>query len=232
MDILRSSLWDSALIPVTPASEPDNFDKSVRQPGAAFLSKTPHPTSDAWRKHDYWRRAIGDLLLTYRYICSYSGSWTKASDAGKSMLSDSSVDHFMPKSMTPTLAYEWANFRLSRARLNSYKGNHNDVLDPFSLATRWFIINFRTFLISPNRSLPKSKGIMVQKTIDRLKLNTDNDYVEERVEVVREYCLGKSTMGILNQFWPFIASEMRAQDFDNVFLPYMRSIFAARARRI
>ena len=104
----------------------------------------------------------------------------------------------------------------------------------FRLTTRWFIINFRTFLISSRITFFAQKQRHYGSENDQidLKLNTDNDYVEERVEVVREYCLGKSTMGILNQFWPFIASEMRAQDFDNVFLPYMRSIFAARARRI
>ena len=229
MDILRSVLWNIALIPVAPAVEPVDFNIKVRQPGAAFLSTTPIPNSSAWRGHDYWRRAIGDLLVAYQNICSYSGSWTKTNVPGVSTIQDSSVDHFIPKSTTPAQAYEWANFRLSRTRLNNRKDNHNDVLDPFTLPNRWFILDFRSFLIFPNLALSNRKRKGVQKTIDRLGLNTDNDYVQERVDVVSEYCLGNSTLATLDDFWPFIAREMRAQNFDTVFLPYMKPIFSARA---
>ena len=230
MDILRPIIWDIALIPVAPAVEPAQFNNSVRRPGAAFLHTNPHPNSGAWRRHDYWRRAIVDLLVAYNSICSYSGSWTKANDPSMTTLQDSSVDHFVPKSSTPTQAYEWANFRLSRARLNNRKGNYNDVLDPFTLPANWFTFDFRSFLIFPNHALRDSEKRRVQKTIDRLGLNTDNDYVEERVEVVRQYCLGKMTLGTLNDYWPFIASEMEAQNFDSVFLPSMQTGFLAHAR--
>lgn len=213
------------MIPVAPAAEPAQFDKSVRRPGIAFLQTTPHPNSDAWRGHDYWRRAMGDLLAAYSGICSYSGSWTKANDPNITTLQDSSVDHFIPKSSSPAQAYEWANFRLSRARLNNRKGNHNDVLDPFTLPANRFTLDFRSFLIFPDRALRDSEKRRVQKTIDRLGLNTDNDYVQERVEVVREYCLGRLTLNTLNDYWPFIASEMAAQNFDFVFLPAMQSAF-------
>ena len=174
------------MIPVAPALEPIDFNNKVRQPGAAFLHTTPHPSAAAWRRHDYWRRAIDDLRLAYHNICSYSGSWTKTNVGGTSTLQDSSVDHFIPKSSTPAQAYKWANFRLSRARLNNRKDNNNDVLDPFTLPGRWFTLDFRSFLISPNHALSGSEKRRVQKTIDRLGLNTDNDYVQERVEVVRE----------------------------------------------
>ena len=157
MDLFRSVLWDIALIPVAPAVEPADFDVKVRQPGAAFLRKTPCPTAKTWRSHEYWRTALRDLLLAYRGICSYSGSWTKANVSGASSLEDSSVDHFKPKSTTPEQAYEWANFRLSRARLNNHKGNHNDVLDPFTLPNRWFTLDFTSFLILPSHALSDSK---------------------------------------------------------------------------
>ena len=214
---------------MAPAVEPAAFNKKVRQPGAAFLRANPHPTSDGWRKHDYWRKAIGDLRVAYHNICSYSGSWTKPNVGGISALQDSSVDHFMPKSSAPAQAYEWANFRLSRARMNSRKSNHNDVLDPFTLPGRWFTLDFRSFLIFPNHALSGGKKRTVQQTIDRLGLNTEDDYVQERVEVVREYCLGQSTVATVDVFWPFIASEMKAQDFDTVFLPSMQTFFRARA---
>ena len=230
MDILRSVIWNFALIPVAPAAEPADFDREVRQPGSAFLHATPHPSASAWKSHDYWRKALGDLRVAYHNICSYSGSWTKANVSGISTLQDSSVDHFMPKSSSPAQAYEWANFRLSRARLNNRKGDHNDVLDPFALPARWFTLDFRSFLVFPSHALSVSNKKRVQKTIGRLWLNTDNDYVQERVEVIREYCLGNWTLDMLDEFWPFIASEMKAQDFNTVFLPSMQSFFEASAR--
>ena len=220
------------MIPVSPAAEPRDFDRKVRRPGEAFLQTTPYPSSDAWRKHDYWRKVLGELLSAYHKICSYSGCWTKTNVSGVSTLQDSSVDHFIPKSLTPALAYEWANFRLSRTRLNNRKGNHNDVLDPFTLPNRWFTLNFRSFLIFPNQVLSKSKRKRVLRTIDRLELNTDDDYVQERVDVIRGYCLGKLPKAALDKFWPFIAKEMRVQNFDTVYLPSMKPIFSARTRGI
>ena len=229
MDILRSIIWDIALIPVVPAAEPAAFDWNVRKPGVAFLHRTPRPTSGDWRGHDYWRRATEDLLAAYHSICSYSGSWTKRNVGGKSTPQDSSVDHFIPKSLLPAQAYEWANFRLSRMRLNIRKDSYTDVLDPFTLPARWFILDFTSFLIFPDHNLSDTQKKRVQKTIERLGLNTDDDYVQERIEVVRGYCLGRLTMATLDDFWPFIASEMRAQNFDAVFLPSMEAYFRARA---
>ena len=147
---------------------------------------------------------------------------------GGSTLQDSSVDHFLPKASEPTQAYEWSNFRLSKARLNHSKGRHKDVLDPFALPGRWFILDFTSFLIFPSGALSDGNKRKVQRTIDRLRLNTDNDYVQERVAVVREYCLGAWTLATLDSFWPFIASEMKAQDFDTAFLASMRTGFLAR----
>ena len=138
------------------------------------------------------------------------------------------MDHFIPKSLAPIQAYEWSNFRLSRARLNNRKGNHTDVLDPFTLPVRWFTLDFRSFLLFPTPVLSSSEKRKVQLTIDRLGLNVDDDYVQERVEVVKEYCLGKSTLATIEDFWPFIASEMRAQDFDSTFLVKMRGFFQTR----
>ena len=230
MDILRPILRSIALIPVVPAVEPADFDMKVKQPGVAFLRTTPYPSANAWGSHDYWRRAIEDLLVAYHKICAYSGSWTKTNVPSISTLQDSSVDHFIPKSTTPAQAYEWANFRLSRTRLNNRKGNHSDVLDPFTLPNRWFTLDFRSFLIFPNHALSDSEKSRVQKTIDRLGLNTDNDYVQERIDVVREYCSGKLTLATLDDFWPFIAREMKAQDFDTVFLSSMQTFFRTNAR--
>ena len=111
--------------------------------------------------------------------------------------------------------------------MNNRKGNHNDVLDPFTLPDRWFTLDFTSFLVFPYSALSGSKRNRVQETINRLELNTDNDYVQERVNVVQEYCIGKWTLATLDDFWPFIAREMIAQDFDTLFLPSMRAGFRA-----
>lgn len=230
MDILRGVIWSVALIPVALAPEPGDFNTKVREPGVAFLQSNPTPTGRAWRGHEYWRGVIGDLLDAYKNICSYSGSWTKRSrPGGSTAIEDSSVDHFVPRSKSPSQAYEWDNFRLSRARLNNRKSNHDDVLDPFVLPSGWFTIDFRSFLVVPNRELPDPSKADVQATIDRLELNSDDDYVLERFSVVRGYCLGIVTPDILDARWPFIASEMHAQDFDTVFLPRMQPVFKAGA---
>ena len=197
----------------------------VRQPGSQFLNDTPHPVSREWNGHNYWRDIHDDLLSSYQYVCSYSGSWTKARIPGDSAICDSSVDHFKPKSKYPYLAYEWTNYRLARARLNNYKGTHEDVLDPFQLPNGWFIIDFLSFLIIPNQALSRRNRTKTQRTIDRLRLNDDDDYVGERIAVIRSYCRGEASPDLLSRRWPFIAREMIVQDFDSSFLPIMRPFF-------
>ena len=207
-------------------AEPADFDREVRVPGAAFLARTPNPTGAQWRGKDYWRKALDDLFIAYNKICAYSGSWTKRATATTSP-QHSSIDHFVPKSAVPAQAYEWDNFRLCRSRLNMRKDSHRDVLDPFTLAPGSFKFDFRTFLLVPNSNLAVADRVRVLETIARLELNTDNDYVNERIGAIREYCRGQATFTQLVSRYPFIAVEMKAQNFDANFLPRMRAYFAA-----
>lgn len=224
MDILCRIIWGEALIPVTPMAEPADFDVTVRVPGTAFLMTMPTPSGSQWKRKDYWRRALGDLFGAYDGICAYCASWTNRA-TNISTPQDSSVDHFVPKSAAPAQAYEWDNFRLCRSRLNIRKDSCRDVLDPFTLTPGWFNLDFRTFFLVPNPTLPALDHTQVEATIDRLQLNVDNDYVNERIGAIREYCLGKATFAQLFNSYPFIAAEMRAQNFDTNFLPRMRDFF-------
>lgn len=224
MDILCRIIWSVTLIRVTAAAEPADFNNKVRIPGATFLKTTPNPSSPQWRRKSYWRLALGDLFDAYNGICSYCSSWTFRTDRA-TRPQDGTVDHFVPKSASPAQAYEWANFRLCRRRLNERKGNHRDVLDPFTLAPRWFFLDFRTFRLVPNPALSSADSTYVVTTIDRLQLNEDNDYVNERIGAIREYCLGRATLSQLDKRYPFLAAEMRNQDFDTKFLPQMRAFF-------
>ena len=143
------------------------------------------------------------------YCCSYTikGNW--------------SVDHFIPKSLHPKGAYEWDNFRFARDRLNNYKDNYQDVLDPFILSEGWFQLDFSSFLLKPNPSLVPLALNEVWATINRLHLNLDNDYVNERTEVIRRYCKGEITFDYIETNYPFIGKEMIRQDFDTTFLQNM-----------
>jgi hypothetical protein len=224
MDILCRVIWSVTLIPVTMGAEPADFGSKVRAPGAVFLAAVPNPSRTEWRGNDYWRSALSDLLNAYNGICAYSASWTFRA-SGTTRPEDSTVDHFVPKSIVPAQAYEWDNFRLCRRRLNNRKGNHRDVLDPFTLTPGWFWLDFRTFLLVPNPALPAEDRARVVATIDRLELNTDNDYVNERIGAIREYCLGKVTLAQLDNRYPFVAAEMRHQNFDTSYLPRMKIYF-------
>ena len=210
------------MIPVTPAPEPPGFNAQVRVPGNLFLAPHPQPTSNQWRHHDYWRSALTDLHTAYRGICSYCSSSTPRSPSGAQ--EGSSVDHFVPKSVVPSQAYEWGNFRLSRPSLNNYKDDNQDVLDPFTLQPGWFHLNFTTFLIQPNPAILLADRARVSATISRLRLNADSRYVNERLQIVRAYCLGSATFDQLLRTYPFIASEMTRQDFDTT----LRRTMAAR----
>jgi hypothetical protein len=224
MDILRRLIRSVSLIPVTPMAEPANFNNTVRNPGLAFLKTMPNPTRSQWNSSDYWRRALGDLINAYHGICAYCACWTfRANQTSRPV--DATIDHFIPKSAIPIQAYEWGNFRLSRRRLNERKGNHQDVLDPFGLNKEWFRIDFLTFLIIPNPKLPVGNRAQVMATINRLELNADNDYVNERIGAIREYCTGKATLRQLEIRYPFIATEMKNQDFDTNYLTRMKNYF-------
>ena len=211
------------MIPVTKAAEPPDFDANVRQRGLLFLARVTNPNGNQWNSHSYWGDALGDLHAAYNDICAYCGSFT-LKELGSAPES-SSVDHYVPKSVDPPNAYEWDNYRLCRARLNQRKDDHQDVLDPFTVPRDWFRLDFRTFLIRPSPALEPSNQQRVNATIARLQLNADSDYVEERLRVVRAYCLQMATFPDLRRRYPFIASEMTKQDFDAELLPTMAARF-------
>jgi hypothetical protein len=100
------------VIPIKPQPEPDDFDQKVRQPGLAFLSKVPNPKTKEWR--DYWVKSLPDLYKSYNKICAYSAQWISRPEGNPT------VDHFLPKSAKPELAYEWHNFRLACLTLNHW----------------------------------------------------------------------------------------------------------------
>jgi hypothetical protein len=124
---------------------------------------------------------------------------------------ESSVDHFVPKSVDKNLAYEWSNYRLSSLRLNSYKGDRTDVLDPFLILKGWFVLNLTNFLVEPNTGLEPQIETAVRNTIEALRLNRDDVLVNLRFRIVRDYAKNLMPFDFLTIYYPFIASELDRQ---------------------
>ena len=192
------------MIPIQQQLEPKNFDKKVRQKGKAFLQKSPSPRT--WKNHEYWRESLQDLHKAYNGICAYSAHWIPEIEGS------STVDHFIPKSVEPALAYEWENFRLSCLKMNARKRDFQDVLDPFKINYGWFVLNFPSLLIKPSLDLDESVRNKIKKTIKRLKLNHDDLCVQNRLRWILDYCKNEITYDFLRKNAPFIAYELERQE--------------------
>jgi hypothetical protein len=92
------------------------------------------------------------------------------------------------------------------------------VTDPYLVVTGSFRLDFTTFLIFPDASLGLQDRAAISNCVARLQLNSDDAYVNERARVVYSYVEAKLPLVDLQRFYPFIASELVAQDFDANFL--------------
>ncbi len=193
------------MIPVEMKPEPSNFSKQVRNPGKQFLSENSNPSSQQWRNREYWQRVLPDMREAYNGICAYSASWIPYSTGNHS------IDHFIPKSQQPELAYEWENYRYASARFNSRKGMHA-VVDPFKLLPKSFILDFSSFFIKPNPKLSVKEQHSLRETIERLKLNDDEDLVIERQTCSLDYLNNEISLAHLQKRYPFIAFELERQN--------------------
>lgn len=191
------------MIPVQAQPQPTDFDEKVAKPGARYLSATSRPVN--WRNREYWRAIIPELYTIYDGVCAYCAEWISSSTGV------STVDHFVPKSVSPNLAYEWGNFRLACLKLNSWKGDYQDVLDPFLLQPDWFVLEFPSLLIKPHADLAPHQREQVETTIKRLRLNADDGCVRARLRWIKDYCRNKD-YELLSDYAPFIAYELRRQD--------------------
>jgi hypothetical protein len=193
------------MIRVTRAPEPANFNGLVRDPGLTFLRANPAPTNKQFRRHSYWTRVLPDLRSSYNSVCAYTCMYRVGSD---------SVDHFMPKVDRPNLAYEWDNYRLASQRVNSHKGNSQDVIDPFVVSNGSFVIDFPSCLVKPAAGLRKAPEAAVIKTIEVLRLNLDDTFVQERCDLMVEFAYGRVTIEFLENRYPFLAEEVRRQELE------------------
>ncbi len=186
------------MIHVDAAPEPEDFDLRVRQPGRAALSAGKDPLPD------YWRRCLPELLARYGRVCAYCCIYIPRVVGGPS------VEHLAPKSKHPDLAYEWRNYRLVCALMNSRKRDFEDVLDPFDVETGWFELLPPTWQVTPRRGLDADTRQAVVETIERLELN-DAECREQREEDYLAYAEAAITFTWLAKVNPFVAREVDRQ---------------------
>ena len=208
------------MMPVTPADEPSEFPAKVRDPGlraiAEMVGERPKRRSGraftkiADRREDipaasfpdYWTKCLDELLQAYNHICAYSCFRIHP------VTGAASVDHFAPKSRTWNKVYEWNNYRLAAARLNSRKNNFEDLVDPFEVQPGWFHLDLVSFQVFPNSELNKTLRIQIDATITRLGLN---DFRREREQDAQVYWDHDVTLKILRLESPFVAFELERQ---------------------
>jgi hypothetical protein len=195
------------MIPVQMKPEPLDFNDKVRKKGKIFLQKISHPKTKDWEDKEYWREAIPDLCVAYDSVCAYCAQWISTGTGTPT------VDHFISKTKTPSLAYEWSNFRLVCLKLNSRKGVA-DIIDPFTVQEGFFNLDLRTFMILPNPDLSEEEKVKIRFTIDQLQLNKDESFVEARRSWYEIYIEGHCTFSLLQRLAPFIAQEIKRQNYN------------------
>lgn len=186
-------------VPLQP--EPTDFDALVRQPGNRLLARGIPTSSKGYKNH--WKKIAHDLHRAYNGVCAYSCMY---------IMPPGSVDHFLPKTKHPDLAYEWSNYRLSSQRVNQHKGDSLDVIDPINVQDGWFVLDFPSCLVKANNGLPQAICDQVEKSIAVLKLNEDDTLVQERCDLMLEYAEGAVTIDFLSRRYPFLASEIVRQN--------------------
>jgi hypothetical protein len=192
--------------PVKLQAEPAEFSASVRVPGTQFLLGCPNPTSKEWKGNEYWQRALPEMRTAYSKLCVYSSTWIPHSTGSHS------VDHFVPKSVSPGQAYEWDNFRYVSSRFNSRKGTRT-IVDPHAIADYVFEIDFNTLFFKPKSGISDLALLsLIENTIKYLQLNDDDELVEERLCYCRDYWNKQITLDYLKKMAPFIAYELQRQN--------------------
>ena len=128
------------MIPVAAKPEPADFGAKVRKPGNAWIAKggleSSKPVPAGKKVRSLWIKCSGQLWESYDGICAYSCFYIHRITGG------TTVEHFAPKSRKLGLAFEWNNYRLVCALMNSRKSDYEDVLDPFSIKKGTFELDF------------------------------------------------------------------------------------------
>ena len=197
------------MIRVTPAPEPESFDRVVRQPGLRALGRLAEREYSGLRDAipagkfpPLWRDSMDDLLARYARVCAYLCLHIPRGTGA------ATVDHMVPKSRSWELAYEWSNYRLACSLMNSRKGVAPVVLDPFEVEDGWFVLEPVEFQVFAARGLSQSVANRIDETIGLLGLN-DQRCRDARVGYAQDYWDGHVTFDYLTRHAPFVARELQ-----------------------
>ena len=149
----------------------------------------------------YWRKALDDLQAAHDRVCAY---------LCVRISTDASVDHYVAKSRRWDLVYEWSNYRLACAAMNSYKGESDDVLDPFKLRDGWFALELVDFQVVAGAGLADDDVDRVQGTIRRLCLNMPR-FLPHPCRIRRCPMERRNNCRLPRQTRTFVARELRRQ---------------------
>lgn len=185
------------MIPVQRQPEPPSFETAVRAKGRKVTPPLPPVPSKFWKNRDYWRNAIPDLYASYNGVCAFSGIYIHP------ITGFGSVEHFLPKSDFPQLAYEWDNFRLICGLMNSRKSNFTDVLDPFEIPPDTYSLNPQSGEITIHPNCPPALRPAAAQTITRLQLN-DGELQKIRHDDYYRYANGDWSESELRRQNPFV----------------------------
>ncbi len=196
------------MIPVRLQPEPARFHALVRQKGLRWLKMHNIPLDRrlpvGTQIKPCWRACLNDLHTAYAGVCAYLCVYIEREVGG------ATVDHYVAKSRRADLAYEWDNYRLASARMNSRKRDYSTVLDPFTLKADTFRLELVTGRVYANPDLKKVRFDRAKKTIERLGLDSSG-FRMMRVRHYFNYREKGYPAGYLLEYSPFVYVEAKRQ---------------------
>ncbi|MCB9654086.1 MAG: hypothetical protein H6729_08165 [Deltaproteobacteria bacterium] len=214
------------MVPVALAPVPPEFDEKVRQPGLNAIAEMvgkplPYPGKSR-KKHSkivnqesdipakafppYWRDVLPEMLSAYERRCAYLAMYIHSATGGPT------VDHVVPKSRAWRQVYDWSNYCLCAAIINSKKGALLTLVNPFTVGPDWFTLNLYTAQVERGATAPRAEWKRIDATLPVLNHRL---CIEERKEYLDCYRRGPGLCGIdityLERRAPFIAGELRRQ---------------------
>ena len=196
------------MIPVALKPEPPDFDVAVRQKGLRWLRKKKIPLHKKLPAktvlYPYWRAGLKALHESYDGVCAYLAVYLEH------VTGASSVDHFVAKSKTAGLAYEWANYRLACRTMNARKCDFDTVLDPIGLTDGTFRLVLLTGEIYPNPNLSGPALKAARDTIDILGLD-DKGCRKMRAKHYLDFVNRDISAKYLKEYSPFVYCEAERQ---------------------
>lgn len=209
------------MIPVALAPEPASFDAKVRKKGAAAMlelvgkgkPRRGRPRNPVARRRDrippdrfppYWRDVLDEMHDAYEGRCAYLAMYIEKATGNPS------VDHVVPRSRSWRHVYEWSNYRLAAALINSRRRDLGLVLDPMVIGPGLFALEFVSMEVVVGPAAGKRQRAGVEDTIATLGLNAQ-DCIDQRHEYYVDYKSCDISLRRLERRAPFITQELRRQ---------------------